>query len=66
LAAGLAIVFGSFSYITERALTHSTDAALQEKLSEATAVAASVDALIGQVSQQFSGLARLMGTKEEL
>ena len=57
LTTGLIFIFGLFGYVASRTLTQSTDAALEESLSQAEVVADSIDSLITHVRQQMAALA---------
>ena len=65
-AFGLLLLFSLLGYVTDRTLGHSTNAALDEGLSQARAVAGSVDALISHVLQQMDNLAKLPGLQGNL
>ncbi len=61
LVLGLLSIFAVFRYIAERTLTHSIDAALQERLLQAENLAASIDATVDRVERQIDQVSRLTG-----
>lgn len=60
---GLLMIFVVLRYISDRTFTHSIDAALQERLLQAEAIATLVDTEVGQVLVQISHVSRLPGLK---
>ena len=66
ISSGLLLLFGLLGYVTDRTLSQSRDAALEKGLSQAIAVAASVDALISHVLKQMDKLAKLPGLQGNL